>query len=363
MSHARILAGMLLLIAAGAHAASGGEAFGPSARDFLLKSADLPVHTPATAPAADDQDALLERARLHHRALSASGAVRARATFAANKDPEKAGSPAYTTFDFARRLCTVTLNAEAAAVSGYDEALMERFMIYHELAHCDLFAAPHEIRAFPQLSPLANRMISDLVHLEFLGWLEPGRPNGYIIYQETYADVKALALMIAEGETPERLGAIYRRRAGGIRMPADPHATEGVFEEALSTPWRTMDAGRLDDRARSLADRHIVDNFLRPVFQTDNVAFDASSILTANLRTPLSGARSEYSPPEVREFLRVRHGEVAASAQDAWRLYSGLARSGMPEQQVIDGFFRARYGAGPEGLQAEDAALRAALGR
>ncbi|MBI4061433.1 MAG: hypothetical protein HY403_08395 [Elusimicrobia bacterium] len=303
-------------------------------------------------------------AQAHYLELRNKGHVRAAVRVSSGADPLRAGppdSPGYAIYDFQRRVCTVFLNPAAIRAFEFDEPFAFRFMIYHELAHCDLFAFPHEINALPGAGARANRMISDLVHLEFLHNDDSRPVNGYGTYHETYADVKAVALLLAEGHSRERVREIVRYRASNVVSFMESHDNAGVFERILRMPWSGRAPARLDSEARAVADAYIPTNFLRKVFGAGGVPFVASDIVAAALRMPLSTLRFEHSPPADRAVIEGRLADVADARQGAWREYARLARAGGTPESVIEAFFIARYGARPRDLGEDDAAVRRAL--
>jgi hypothetical protein len=141
----------------------------------------------------------------------------------------------------------------------------------------------------------------------------------------------------------------------------DSHDNAGVFSKVRAVRWEALDAKRMEEEIRSLADPYIAVNFLDKVFHPGMVPFTASDLLAGSLRTPLSTLRFRYSDPEDLAFIKRRLAEIDDAPQTEWREYSQLALSDLDDKGLISAFFKARYGRAPEELRAEDEALNRAV--
>ncbi len=142
----------------------------------------------------------------------------------------------------------------------------------------------------------------------------------------------------------------------------DTHDDAGVFGHVLSIPWGSFDPERLDAEVRAVADPYIVDNFLRKVYHPlvwDYVT--VSEVIVGSIRTPLADLRFAWASAETRATLEHQFTQAEAAPQPAWREYTRLVRNGMSEDEIVEAFFKARYGAGPKDLADDDKAIREAL--
>ncbi|MBI4062003.1 MAG: hypothetical protein HY403_11315 [Elusimicrobia bacterium] len=349
-----------LCAAAPGAAASGLPEFDLDLERFLRRAA---AGTPVGAPAGAESPSFLKRAEELYRGLRRAGHLKAEAVFLPNTDPKMPGAPAYVVYDFTKDVCSVYIGERGMRRHGFQEDFLFRFVIYHELAHCHFYANPRELRPFPTLGDRANRMVSDLVYLEFLQMSgDDARVNGYGTYHETYADVKAAAILAAEGWPRARLQEIARFRENAPFSFHDTHDNAGVFEKVLSVPWKSFDPERLDAEARAIADPYIVGNFLRKVYKPAVWDFlTLSQILVGSLKTPYADLRSPGIPEDVRSEALRQYTQAGASQNPVWRKYAWLIRAvrARPrDERIIEAFFESRYGAGSRALGAEDQAVR-----
>lgn len=66
-------------------------------------------------------------------------------------------------YDFAARRCEVRINPALLARSAFDSFERFRFLVYHELAHCELYARPGGFFAHFGLTSAGARSLDDLV--------------------------------------------------------------------------------------------------------------------------------------------------------------------------------------------------------
>ncbi|MBI3549760.1 MAG: hypothetical protein HY078_12035 [Elusimicrobia bacterium] len=320
------------------------------------------VEVPRVSGAAVEHP-FLARAKAIDARLRKAGHLRADVAFHMNENPDYENASAYVLYDFAKNRCDVFIDEKGMRKNGFEDEFLFRFVMYHELAHCHLYANPKDLKPFPALSDRANRIASDLVHLEYFRTPDGDGPkvNGYSTYHETYADVKAVGILLSESGSDAGVRRIVSFREGAAWSFMDTHDNAAVFPRVLAASWPS-DPDRLDAQARAIADPYIVVNFFRKLYRPsvwDYVAL--SDVLASNLRTPAVELRLTYGDEEVRKSLRERFANAAASPNLTWREYARIVLSGAKEEQLVDAFFRARYGVGVKDLVAEDASLRAAL--
>ncbi|MBI5238906.1 MAG: hypothetical protein HY926_00395 [Elusimicrobia bacterium] len=350
-----------LVLAFPASSAAGLPAgFDLDVKTFLTRE---PAAVIAAAPV-PAQNPWLAKARTLYQGLKAAGHVHAVVDFKLVDGPDYDRSPGYADYDYARNRCAMLLNERLLAESQFKDEFLYTFMVYHEVAHCDLFADPREIKPFPSLSPRAGRMLSDLLHLEFLqaGADEAMRPNGYGTYQETYADIKAMALLLAEGRPKEQVSAILRFRESSPFPFMDTHDTAGALGKVLRHPWRAMAARAIEAEARAMADEYIAGHFLAKAVPSDEYSARASEVLASKIRTPLVNYRFPYTSDEDRKLLERQFRQAAHSPYPGWLEFARLVRDNVADDDAAESFFKARYGAGPAQLKAEDEEIRRALG-
>lgn len=297
------------------------------------------------------------------RALAAelSGPETPRVVVTAADDPRYDHTPAYAIYGFRDSQCRLYVNDEAVRRYDFEDEFSFRFMIYHELSHCYLYANPRPIRAFPGLSERANRLVSDLVELEFLQSDVPGRVNGYNAYQETFADVRAISLLVAEGQPLESVQRLLSYRRDAESSAVDPHNDAPAVAEALEVPWASLGAEEREARARAIADGQVKRAFLQAAFHPERVPFVASDMLAGDLRGPFSDLTFAFADPEDRAGVQRKLADAPYAPWPVWREYARLADRGLDAAAFVSAFFRARYGVDQGGLAQDDAALAAAL--
>lgn len=312
---------------------------------------------PTSPPAQED---LIGRARTLHADAVRSGYFSSKMLFARNSDPELEGSAAYVVPDFASQSCTLHMSEQAISEAGLHESLPFRFLVYHEAAHCDLYLNPRTMTVLPQASVKANQILSDLIQMEYLHPSAPRRVNGYNMYHETYADIKAMAVLRSQGSTEADLRFIlnFRERSTTIK---DSHDTHSALTRAAAVRWRELDRPSLESRVRALAEGAMASGFVKLTFDTQFVPFVASDLLKGALRMPLSTLRFAYSPERDRQFIRQRLNDILFSGNTAWTEFAQMANDGLSESDLLHRFFRDRYGLLPGDIALLDAQIADAL--
>lgn len=306
----------------------------------------------------------LAKGRAFAENLRRAGHLAAETAFHPVTDPEYAESPAYVVYDFPRGVCDVFIGDKAMEKAGLGEDFMLRFVMYHELAHCHLYADPRELRPFPELGDRANRMLSDFVFLEFFRSDDGDgfKSNGYGTYHETYADIKAVGLLLSEGYSREQVLEVVRMREKASFSFMDTHDNAEVFARVLDKPWASYDSARLDSEARAIADVYIRKNVFAKLYSPHTWEFTPFvEVLAGSVSQPAGNLRYSGTAPAVRSSIEKQLAQAAAAPNPVWREYAGLVRQDLGEQALLDAFFSARYGAVKSGLDAEDQAIRRTL--
>ncbi len=356
----RLLTALALLAPAPASAV-GLPRFDLDTGSFLRGAAAVPAMPVAGVPL---ESRLRAKGREYAEHLRRSGHLAAATAFHPVTDPEHAESPAYVMHDFPRGVCDVFIGDAAMEKAGFAGDFMLRFVMYHELAHCHLYAAPRDIKPFPELGAKANLMLSDFVHLEFFRSNDGDgfKANGYNTYHETYADIKAVGILLSEGFSREQVLEVVRFRERGSFSHMDTHDNAEVFAQVLDKPWASYGPERLDAEARAIADAYIRKNVFAKLYGPHVWQYTPFvEVLAGSVSQPAGNLRYPGTLPDVRASVERQTAQGAAAPNPVWRLYAGLARGSLDEPGVVDAFFRARYGAPKDGLAAEDKAIREAL--
>lgn len=321
------------------------------------------------APRPMEPHTVLSRAIALKAELVAAGLLTASVDVALNEDPDHKGSPAYALIDFKLGVCSLRMDPAALSLYGFDEPMAFRFMVHHELAHCELYMNP-KTRVFnAALDDRSNMMLSDLLDMEFFLNGNTARVNGFNAYHETYADLRAIATMLKTGATDQDVARViaYRKRFSGHSV--DPHDTSSILERLMENaskeragpqPWVSMSPLELDERVRSVADQHAPRAFFIKVFGGAGI-FQSSSLLEASLRAPLSDLRFEFTAPVDRAFAQGRLEQARHSPNPAWHAFSKAVDAGGSDRQIIDAFFKSRYGASVAELAESDPDISRAL--
>lgn len=202
-----------------------------------------------------------------------------------------ARSTAAVDFDFASGRCVVSLDPKRFAVPALRSALGQRFVLLHELSHCEFFAQPGLFAAMTGGDAVAARMLDDLVLFDTIDPPED-RPalNLFALAHEAYADVRAIALLRASGVPAQRLAFIAALREAA---PFERnHASADAVRAALALPEAALHGDALERSVREIVARFIVAHHLATIF-----------------------ASSDDLERTVREVLRSRRSSVIGRAQ------------------------------------------------
>jgi hypothetical protein len=315
----------------------------------------------ALVPARAD-DALLQKAHAQYRQAYQTGHITSLIRFEHNTELRYVDTPARAVPDFAEGSCTVYLAPEAAAKLGFDQGSRLRFMVFHEMAHCDLYFSLTTLQPFPELPPQANLLLSDLLEIEYLFPSGSRHLNGYIAYHELYADIKAMALMLNEGAAWDDVEPIWLFRRSSMASVIGSHDSEQMLMQVPFHVGEELLPMKLDSKVRMLTDRHIVSSFIEKVFAPLPLHFAASRQLEGGLRTICSSLRSPWASTRDIVFLKRRLWEGANSPKSLWRDVAFLMQQSPGCADFIDRFFEHRYGLPVHHLTYYDTAIAIWLG-
>lgn len=117
-------------------------------------------------------------------------------------------------FDFVSAECVVRIDPERA-VQRYPDAVSLRFFVYRELSHCQLYRNPQGLFRHAELSDAQSRLLDDFLLLDALDAGHPEeRINLFALAHETYADLRASALLLEEGSDRQVLRRFFCDASG-----------------------------------------------------------------------------------------------------------------------------------------------------
>jgi hypothetical protein len=215
------------------------------------------------------------------------------------------GSSGGADFDFVSGTCVVRIDPESAErIYGDADAL--RFFVYHELSHCELYRHPGGFFRQPELSGAAARLLDDFVLLDALDADQPEeRVNLFVLAHETYADLRASALLLEAGvdrAVVDRIAAM-RRAASFDRS----HATEQALDRLMDMRAAELSGTHLESTVRMLTGEHLLVAAIVPTYR------------------PTARFALEFRP-----LLENRIGSVQgrlAAGQGHWSAYLGNAEA------------------------------------
>ncbi len=265
--------------------------------------AALPLFLPAALSSAvpDTHDpiephVLITHARAMVDQLAQRGRVDGPVQIEAGRD---LGSTARADFDFVTGACRVRIDPESAAVH-YPAPAALRFLVYHELSHCEFYRRPGGLFRHAELSGRDARLLDDFVLLDALDADDPeDRLNLYPLAHETYADLRAAALLIEEGADREVL-----RRIAAMRSDASfdrYHATGPALARLMTCRRRRSPACGWSTTVRALAGEHVVAVGIRPIFRPHARVSDG--VLAASRKPPGLGPGAHRRRPGPLERL------------------------------------------------------------
>lgn len=306
-------------------------------------------------------DVLVQQAAAQYRQAYQNGYITSLIRFEHNTELRYMDTPARAVPDFEEGSCTVFLSPEPAAKLGFDRGSRLRFMVFHEMAHCDLYFSLSTVRQFSELPAQANLLLSDLLELEYLFPHGSRHINGYITYHELYADIKALALMLNEGAGWDDIEAIWLFRRASMASILGSHDSEQMLMQIPLHDWGHLLPTNLEDRVRVLTDRYTVATFIEKAFAPVLTHFAASRQLEGGLRTICSSVMSPWSTPREIAFLKRRLWEGANSPKSLWRDVAAIMNESAGCSEFIEHFFQRRYGKLVQHLDDQDLAIAAWL--
>jgi hypothetical protein len=357
---------MMVLVFQGTAEASGLSAFSTDTEPFLRQSAWSPPAPAGKAVEAVGEESVGERIRRIAAHLRFKGHLNSPVEVVKIPPPRDAEIPAYVEYDFRRGVCRFFIGEKAAAKNGFADAFGFRFMVYHELAHCHLFVHPKRSTIFPGISPIANLMLSDYIQLEYLKVFEEEEMQapGYHTLHESYADAKAIGIMLSEGWPKERVKEIAAMRGTDIGTINDSHHSGGIFGELLAEDWTRWSARGIDRRAREISDRHAAINILSKRGFVDMLELSPfSAELETLVRNTIWNYRYDGHDAETREFVELQKEQAAAADHPVWdAFFRALKRRQTPER-ATEAFFKDRYKARPNELGGADREIRDAFAK
>ena len=303
------------------------------------------------------ENILLHQANTQYRHAYHTGYITSVIRFEHNTELRYIDTPARAVPNFSEGTCTVFLSPEAITKLGFDQGSRWRFMIFHEMTHCDLYFSLTTLNPFPDLPAQANLLLSDLLEIEYLFPSGSRQINGYITYHELYADIKAMALMLNEGAAWEDIEPIWLFRRGSLASVVGGHDSEQMLMRVPFYMDGKLLPMNLDNRVRLMIDRYLVTRFIEKAFAPIPQHFSASRQLEGSLRTICSSLQSPWSSAREVSFLQRRLLEGASSPKSLWQEVASLMRVGAECSDVIEHFFQQRYGRLVQQMDDQDKAI------
>jgi hypothetical protein len=231
-------------------------------------------------------------------------------------------SVATVTHDFAADRCTVRISPALLEGSVYETFLHFRFLILHEVAHCALYREPGRLFAHIGLGAADARRLDDFVILDAIDQDVPReRPDFFAAAHETYADLRAAAILLEDGVDRQALAWVANLRddAWADVDHASAPALRALFAAHAADPDAFRGA-RLESAVRALTGDHLLVQLIGPRLvpgPTFPLALDA-----------LVRSRMGSAYGRLRHGLLVPEESVASAAQlpTALAAYPVLAR-------------------------------------
>ena len=172
--------------------------------------------------------------------------------------------------------------------------LWRRFVVMHEMAHCELLQRPEDTGAVRLgLDGFANRLIHDVLTLDTVKFprdtFEGPRESLLALYHETYAD--GLAILELRQEIGGAQGLGFIRALRGRNAFNASHETSDLVSELLNMPQNRVPSTRDERRAlaRSLALLEVTRQTMRGQVKSD-LTMGLSLVLGDRLRSGLADA-------------------------------------------------------------------------
>jgi hypothetical protein len=304
------------------------------------------------ATVAEESVEVVERARRVSEELAQRGRAFGAVRIEAGRD---LGSTARADFDFVTGECLVRIDAEGAAAL-YRDAASLRFLVYHELSHCELYRRPGGLFRQAGLGAAQSRLLDDFVLLDALDADEPeDRLNLFPLAHEAYADLRAAALLLEEGahrEVVHRIAAM-RAEAGFDRY----HATERALLRLLDLPPAALSGARLEKTVRALVGEHLVVAGIGPTFRPTMgfpLAFwQLVESRMGSVHGRLAAGQGQWSAYLGNAFAE--GAQLAAYPHLAWAFGRQAGADAYTRREFIDAWVREVYGAAPAPAEAEAA--------
>ena len=260
-----------------------GTAVAPLGQSRLDESADVRVERP------------LHAARRLASQLAARGLLSVPVRFV---DRDLGQFNAHAEYDFASATCRVTLDASRFGGSAYRTPLAFRYLVYHELSHCEWYARPGVFAALTEGDERAARMLDDLLLFDAVDAPEDRlQLNLFAFAHEVYADVRAVALLANEGVPAEELAFTARLRE--VAAFDLHHGTAAAIDAVLAGHGAPLHADALERRVRAVAARFIAQSQLRLIFSANDTLPQWLWQLLRSRRTTLlqAGVAAAQSAP------------------------------------------------------------------
>jgi hypothetical protein len=211
-------------------------------------------------------------------------------------------SPASAEFDFTTGTCNVLVSPKlfGAGKTVFESGLPFKFMIYHEVSHCEMHRSP---KVFWTIDAL-NRQEADLLDEQFLMHAMDDdadrRLNFHLHLHEVYADLRAAAMLLAEGHSPEELSFIIVERTRNAMD--EVHDSSRAMQKLLAGASKTTTALStvdVDVLARRLSAEHVLKNiYAKRLTNLPGYPVDMRNIFRSQLQTAAFNLKRSGKVPE-----------------------------------------------------------------
>jgi hypothetical protein len=307
------------------------------------------VHRATVAEASVE---VVERARGLSEALARRGRVFGTVRIEAGRD---LGSTARADFDFVTGECLVRIDAEGAAAL-YRDAASLRFLVYHELSHCELYRRPGGLFRQAGVGAAQSRLLDDLVSLDALDADQPeDRLNLFPLAHEAYADLRAAALLLEEGADREVVHRIAAMRAEAVFDRY--HATERALLRLLELPPAALSGARLEKTVRALVGEHLVvagmESTFRPAKEFPLALWQLVESRMGSVHGRLAAGHGQWSA--YLGNADAEGAQLAAYPHLAWAFGHRTDADAYTRREFIDAWVKEVYGAAPAPAEVEAA--------
>lgn len=266
----------------------------------------------------------LDAARRLARQLAARGLLSVPVRFA---DHDHGQFNAHAEYDFSSGSCRVTLDAGRLGDSPYRTPVAFRYLVYHELSHCELYARPSVFAALTDGDERAARMLDDLLLFDAIDAPED-RPqlNLFAFVHEIHADVRAVALLMNEGVPAADLAFTARlREAATFDLH---HGTAAAIGAVLAGRGAPLQAEALERQVRATTARFVAHSQLRLIFSANEtlqrwlwqlLRSRRAALLQARLGTAETRLAAQASAPAVQASPLMGDAPAYPERLDAYR--------------------------------------------